>query len=305
MADRVHPMPSPSSSPLPPPPGRRPPDHHHQQPSVADDDPDPAAAAPATETTPLHPSFFHDDHPLALSPPPGTYIIQVPKDQVLRSPPPDRARRYKKLSGRPARRRRLRRACCLACAALLAILLAAAAFVGAVFLIFRPRPPSFSVPSLAVRGLDALASASSPPLSPSLDAAVRADNGRNGKTGVEYRGGGDVAVSYAGERLAAGTWPAFRQAPRNVTVVAVAMRGQGVRLTDAQRTQLAADRAVAAVPLTVEATVPVRLRFGKVLRTWTVDVKARCEVAVDRLDGNAAVVNKGCSVRVKPLWWWW
>jgi hypothetical protein len=292
MADRVHPMPSPSSPPLPPPPGRRRPD---------------AAADAATETTPLHPSFFHD---IPLSPSPaGTYIVQVPKDQVLREPPPDRARRYKKLAGQPARRRRLRRACCLSCAALLAILLAAAAFAGAVCLAFRPRAPSFSVPSaLAIRGLanaTATATGAAAPLSPALDAAVRADNGRNGKVGVEYRAGGAVAVSYAGQRLAAGPWPAFRQAPRNVTVVAAAMRGQGVRLTDARRRQLAADRAAGAVPLTLEARVPVRLRFGKVLRTWTVHVRARCEVAVDRLDGDATAVNRGCRVRVKPLWWWW
>jgi hypothetical protein len=44
-------------------------------------------------------------------------------------------------------------------------------------------------------------------------------------------------------------------------------------LTEAQRTQLAAERDARAVPLTVEARVPVRLRFGKVLRTWTVDVR--------------------------------
>uniref|UniRef100_J3N5Q9 Uncharacterized protein n=1 Tax=Oryza brachyantha TaxID=4533 RepID=J3N5Q9_ORYBR len=69
MADRVHPMPAlPSSSPPP----------------------------EATETTPLHPSFRR-----APPPSPGTYVIQIPKDQVLRVPPPDRARRFKKLSARP------------------------------------------------------------------------------------------------------------------------------------------------------------------------------------------------------------
>jgi hypothetical protein len=124
-------------------------------------------------------------------------------------PPPDRAHRYKKLSDRPARRRRLRRACCLSCAALLAIL---AAFAGTVCLVFWPRTPSFSVPSLAVRGLDSSASTS---LSPALDAAVRADNGRNGKGGVEYCAGGDVAVSYAatpgsGSRRGRG-WPSARR----------------------------------------------------------------------------------------------
>ncbi|TKV98909.1 hypothetical protein SEVIR_8G004700v4 [Setaria viridis] len=292
MADRVHPMPAP--------PSRRP-----DQPSTADAEaPDAGATAAATETTPLqlHPSF----HDRPLSPPPGTYIIQVPKDQVLRVPPPDRARRYKKLAARPARRRLLRRACCCSCAAVLLLLLLAAAFAGAVYLVFRPRAPTFSVASLSIRGLDNLtALSSSSTLSPELDAAVRADNSRNRKVGIDYRGGGSVTVSYAGVQLATGRWPAFRQPPRNVTVFAAAMRGQGVRLTEEQARQLAAEEAAGAVPLAVEARVPVRLRFGKVLRTWTVDVKARCDVAVDRLAGNAAAVNRGCRVRVKPLWWWW
>ena len=247
----------------------------------------------------MHPSFNRP-----LSPPPGTYIIHVPKDQVLRVPPPDRARRYKKLAARPARRRLLRRACCCSCAALLLLLFLAAAFAGAVYLVFRPRAPTFSVASLSIRGLGA-ALPSSAALSPEIDAAVRADNGANRKVGVDYRGGGSVAVSYAGQRLAAGPWPAFRQPPRNATVLAVAMRGQGVRLTEEQARRLAADRAAGAVPLEMEARVPVRLRFGKVLRTWTVDVKARCDVAVDRLEGDAAAVNRGCRVKVRPLWWWW
>ncbi|RLN00097.1 uncharacterized protein C2845_PM06G15080 [Panicum miliaceum] len=274
MADRVHPVPAP--------PSRRP-----DQPP-----------ADATETTPLHPSFNRP-----LSPPRGTYIIQVPKDQVLRVPPPDRARRYKKLAARPARRRLLRRACCCSCAALLLLLLLAAASAGAAYLVFRPRAPTFSVASLSIRGLDGALSSSA--LSPELDAAVRADNGANRKVGVDYRGGGSVTVSYAGQRLAAGPWPAFRQAPRNATVFAAAMRGRGVRLSEEQARRLAAERAAGAVPLAVEARVPVRLRFGKVLRTWTVDVKARCDVAVDRLDGDAAAVSRGCRVRVRPLWWWW
>nr|CAB3459244.1 unnamed protein product [Digitaria exilis] len=291
MADRVHPNPAP--------PSRRP---DHQQPSTGDAD---TTAAAPTETTPLqqeqpYPSF--NQRPL--SPPPGTYIVQIPKDQVLRVPPPDRARRYKKLAARPARRRLLRRACCFSLAAVLLLIFLAAAFVGAVYLIFRPRSPTFSVASLSIHGLDTLSSSSS--LSPELDAAVRADNGRNKRVIIDYRGGGSVTVSYAGERLATGPWPAFRQPARNVTVFAVAMRGQGVRLTEEQTKQLAAEQAAGDVPMVVEAVVPVRLRFGgTVLRTWTVDVKATCDVAVDRLAAKATAVNRGCKVKVKPLWWWW
>lgn len=282
MADRVHPMPMPlpPSSPTPSPP----------------DDQDTATAA--TETTPLHPTFHRPP-----APPPGTYIVRVRKDQVLRVPPPDRARRYRKLAARPARRRSLRRACCATCAAVLLLILLAAAFVGAVYLVFRPRAPSFSVASLSIRGLDALAlSSSSAQLSPELDARVLADNGANKKVGIDYRGGGEVTVSYSGARLASGQWPAFYQAPRNATVLSTALSGKGVTLTEEQRKQLAAG----AVPLTVEARVPVRVRFGKVMRTWTVDVKAGCEVTVDKLTDKAAVAaNRGCRVKVRPLWWWW
>ncbi|KAM0922918.1 hypothetical protein ACQ4PT_005861 [Festuca glaucescens] len=280
MADRVHPMPSPPHPASPPSPGQE-------------------DAAAATETTPLHPAFHGP--PVA---PPGMYIVQIPKDQVLRVPPPDRARRYRTLVGRPARQRRLRRACFGTCGAVLLLIIAAAAFVGAVYLVFRPRAPAFSVSSLSIRGLDASSAQSQ--LSPVLDVAVRADNGANRKVGVDYRGGGEVYVSYSGTRLAAGSWPAFRQAPRNVTAFSTTLSGTGVSFSDEQRKQLAAEQAERAVPLTVEARVPVRLLFGKVLRTWTADVKATCQVTVDRLAGEAAAADRGCRVKVRPfLWWWW
>ncbi|KAM3312157.1 hypothetical protein ACQJBY_032256 [Aegilops geniculata] len=273
MADRVHPAPLlPLSTPPAPP---------------ADNSDAAAENTPLRSTTP------------AAAAPGASYIVHVPKDQVLRVPPPDRARRYRKLAARPARRRMLRRACCGACCVLLLLLVLAAAFVGAVYLVFRPRAPSFSVTSLSVAGLlDA---------SPArLDAAVRADNGANRKVGVDYRGGGEVSVSYSGVLLATGRWPAFYQAPRNVTLISMPLTGRdGLALTDDQRARLAEQAAAGAVPLTVEARVPVRVRLGKVLRTWTVDVWARCEVTVDRIDGETTAANRGCTVKAKPLWWWW
>jgi hypothetical protein len=84
-----------------------------------------------------------------------------------------------------------------------------------------------------------------------------------------------------------------------VTVFSTSLTGgDGVALTDEQRRRLTADQAASAVPLTVEARVPVWLRFGKVLRTWTVDIKAACGVVVDRLDAGTptTVTNRGCRV---------
>uniref|UniRef100_A0ACD5W756 Uncharacterized protein n=1 Tax=Avena sativa TaxID=4498 RepID=A0ACD5W756_AVESA len=282
MADRVHPAPLlPLSTPPAP---------------LPDNSPD-----ASTETAPLR-------RPTTSTPPPAaSYIVHVPKDQVLRVPPPDRERTYRKLAARPARRRLLRRACCCACCAFLLLLVLAAAFVGVVYLVFRPRAPSFSVASLSIDARGLLLGDASLPVR--IDADVRADNDANRKTGVDYRGGGQVAVSYSSVELARGRWPAFYQAPRNVTVVSMPLTGGengGVALlTEEQRGSLAAAAEAGAVPLTVEARVPVRVRLGKVLRTWTVDVWARCDVTVDKLAGQAAAANKGCTVKVKPLLWWW
>jgi hypothetical protein len=47
-------------------------------------------------------------------------------------------------------------------------------------------------------------------------------------------------------------------------------------------------QAMATATLNSETTVPVLLRFGKVLRTFTVHVRTHSDVVVDRLSGDVA-----------------
>uniref|UniRef100_A0A0A9A3H0 Late embryogenesis abundant protein LEA-2 subgroup domain-containing protein n=1 Tax=Arundo donax TaxID=35708 RepID=A0A0A9A3H0_ARUDO len=143
----------------------------------------------------------------------------VPKDQVLCVLPPDRARRYKKLAAHPAWRRLLRRVCYFSCGPVFLLLLLTVAFAAAVYLVFHPRAPSFSIASISIRGLNNLTlSSSSSVLSPQLNVAMRADNGANKKVDIDYRGGGEVTVSYSSEQLGTGQWSAFYQSPINMTV---------------------------------------------------------------------------------------
>ncbi|KAF0894286.1 hypothetical protein E2562_037864 [Oryza meyeriana var. granulata] len=93
-----------------------------------------------------------------------------------------------------------------------------AASCGAVYFVFCPYTPSFSVASLSIHGLDTLT------LSPQVDAVVRTYNNANKKTCINYHGGGEVTVSYSSEQLATGPCPAFHQAPRNITVFSMALR---------------------------------------------------------------------------------
>jgi hypothetical protein len=237
---------------------------------------------------------------------PGEYVVQVPKDKVFRVPPPENARLFEHYTRRAKRRRRCScvRVCTCVLAALLALAVLLAAAAGVMYLVFRPRRPSYTVQALAVSGLAGVGNASAPAaLSPGFDATVRADN-PNGKIGVHYEGGKSrVSVSYDGVLLAEGAWPAFYQGPRNVTVLVAKAKGSGIRFSQSVRGQMAAAERLRSVPFDVDVEVPVRLQLGSV-KTWAVPAWARCTVAVDRLAADAKVVSRSCHVKVRFLSWW-
>ncbi|KAF2300079.1 hypothetical protein GH714_008083 [Hevea brasiliensis] len=105
-------------------------------------------------------------------PPPGTYVIKIPKDQVYRVPPPENAKRYEKLFARslvaallllfllvpwphsyPYYPRRHRCWCLVPC--------------------IPAKAPKYSIDSISIKGFNLSSSA---PLSPEFDVTVRADN---------------------------------------------------------------------------------------------------------------------------------
>lgn len=224
--------------------------------------------------------------------PSGTYVIQVPKDQIYRVPTEETAQRYEEYT-----RRRRRGSCC--CRVLLwlagvtlALVLALGITAGVLYLVLRPKVPSYTVEGVSVRGFNL----SSPQaLSPEFDVAVKAEN-PNGRIGIDYRDGGSVVVSHSGVDLCSGAWPAFYQGSKNATVFRAALRGSGVRLGGAQRGALAAELRRRAVPLEVGLRVPVRVRIGAAT-TLTVTVVASCVVTVDGLKARARVVSTSCSVK--------
>ncbi|XP_073009531.1 NDR1/HIN1-like protein 13 [Typha latifolia] len=277
MADRVHPTSDYS--------GEIPPGNH----SSSSSDP---------SSSPLyHPSDFHGKSDLSSSPSPD-YVIQVPKDQIYRVPPPENAHLIKTYTRRAAGRRRSR-GCCrfLACFALvlLSLAVAIAATAAVLYLVYRPKLPSYSFDSLTVKNLN-LSLPAGAAFSPEIDAAVRAVN-PNSKISIFYREGSSISVFYDGVNLANGVWPAFDQKPKNVTAFVTALTGKGIRLSSAMHTKMLTAEKRREVPLTVDARVPVRVKFGAVT-TWTITVKVKCDVTVDKLTPAAKIVSKTCHVKV-------
>ncbi|KAF9676334.1 hypothetical protein SADUNF_Sadunf09G0127900 [Salix dunnii] len=231
-----------------------------------------------------------------VQPPPGTYVIQIPKDQVYRVPPPENAQRFERLSRRKPSRSRC---CCCLCwflsflAAFLFLLGLAAAIL---YLVFRPESPDYSIERVAISGFNLT---SSGPISPEFNVTVRANNPNN-KIGIYYEKGSSVNVYSDGVKMATGSLPVFYQDKNNVTVVVTSLKGTAIELTSGVRTALANGVSKGAVPFNLALRAPVKLKLGSV-KTWKITVKVDCELTVDKLTASATIGSKSCDYGV-DLW---
>lgn len=230
-------------------------------------------------------------------PPSGTYVIQVPKDQIYRVPPPENAHKYKLYTTRQNRRGRCRRCCCATLGILILLIALLGAAVGVFYLIYHPKAPSFSVERVSVNGVN-ITSVTSETISPVFNVTIRAEN-PNKKIGIYYEQGSSVIVNYDKVKLCEGALLVFYQPPKNTTVFATKLAGGEIVLSSSDRDKLAGEQKNGRVPLKMTVELPVRVRVGS-LKTWKLTAKAQCTVAISALTAKAKVVSKECSVSVKP-----
>ncbi|KAJ6906673.1 hypothetical protein NC652_024212 [Populus alba x Populus x berolinensis] len=279
MADRVYPRddsPPQTTELKPPPPPQEEEDqaHHPQSPRKL--------AGPQSEKP--------------VQPPAGTYVIQIPKDQVYRVPPPENAQRFERLSRRKPRRSHC---CCCLCwflsflAAFLFLVGLAAAIL---YLVFRPESPDYSIERVSISGLNLT---SSGPISPEFDVTVRANNPNN-KIGIYYEKGSSVNVYNDGVKMAAGSLPVFYQDKNNVTVFVTSLKGSAIELTSGVRTALVNGVNKGTVPFNLVLRAPVKFKVGSV-KTWKITVKVDCDLTVDKLTASAKIGSKSCDYGV-DLW---
>lgn len=229
-------------------------------------------------------------------PPPGTYVIQVPKDQIYRYPPPENSRRLKSFN-----RRKSNRGCCCRCfcftlCLLVFLIVALAIAAGVLYLVFRPESPKYTVSDVAIMGLN-LTSRS--PVSPEFDVIVLAENPNN-KIGIYYLKGSSVTVAYSGIELSHGELPVFFQPSNNVTDFHTTLKGSGVLLGNTVRSSLVREQRQRKVTFNLDVKAPVKIKVGAV-KTWEITVKVKCDVTVDALNEKSNVVSKDCNYSVK-LW---
>ncbi|KAL4578591.1 hypothetical protein LXL04_014716 [Taraxacum kok-saghyz] len=234
-------------------------DRVHPAAGVDHSQPPPDAVKPPTS----------DENPLL---PQGTYVIQIPKDQVYRIPPPENSQKIKKLANRKPRRSCCCRCFCWTIATALIVIILLAIATGILYLVFRPEKLKYSIDTISIGGINLTSSA---PISPRITVGIRAENPNN-KLSVYYNGkGSSVNVYYADVNLCTGVLPTLQQPANNVT---------GKRN----------------VPLKLNVKAPVKIKMGAV-KTWEITVTVKCDVAVDRLTMKSKIVSKNCDYKLNLL----
>ncbi|GJQ89305.1 NDR1/HIN1-like protein 13 [Tanacetum coccineum] len=232
----------------------------------------------------------NDDKPLL--PPQGTYVIQIPKDQIFRNPPPENSLKLHKFANRKPRRSSCCRCFCFTISALIIILL----LLTVLYFVFRPEKPTYSIDKLSITGVNLT---SSSPLNLKMNLNITSQN-PNDKISVFYIKGSEVNVYYDDVKLCNGVLPVFEHKPNNVTVIQTVLRGNGVVLARDVHARLVKQDKGRNVPLKLKVKAPVKVKIGAV-KTWEIMVTVKCDVAVNRFTTKSKIVSKSCGYRVK-LW---
>ncbi|KAJ6421303.1 hypothetical protein OIU84_028638 [Salix udensis] len=192
------------------------------------------------------------------------------------------------------------RSCCCKCICwtvglLVLLLVIVGATAGALYLVFIPKIPDYSVDSLSISDLRLNFDMS---LYAKFDVKITANN-PNKKIGIYYEKGGLLSVWYSNTKLCAGSIPKFYQGHRNMTKLDVSLTGQtqyGSTLLRALQEQQQTGR----IPLDLKVDAPVSIKLGR-LKLRKVTILGDCLLVVDSLSTNNLISIKAsnCKFRLK------
>ncbi|XP_051127157.1 NDR1/HIN1-like protein 13 [Andrographis paniculata] len=217
------------------------------------------------------PSKFHTLH----LPSPSsreTYVVQYPRDQIHRVPPPEHARiieEHFRISSDPSRHARRRNVILIAGGVLILGILFAVIMSILRATAYNPEAPEFSVAGIQAKNLDVNATRGRrPPPSPVFTVALRARS-PNPRMHAAYAGGREATLSFNEYRIGRGKMPPEKGADVNFGVTMTGNPPVAIK-------KLLTGAAAKAMVLTAE--VPVEMTSWARNQKW--DLKLSCQFTV-------------------------
>ncbi|KAK9134303.1 hypothetical protein Syun_013633 [Stephania yunnanensis] len=217
----------------------------------------------------------------------GTYLVQLPKDQIYRIPPPENAVIADSLRNHSFKRRKSCRFVLqwiIICVILVGVILTACSVVFSATL--KPKNPTFRIEHFHLKNSS---SSSSHHLGSMVeyDISMRSEN-PNVVWGVDYQDGGSALLSYHKKEIARGKPLAFSQGSKNTVTFRLVLDGS-LRSAEHSLTSNAI--------LKLSLTLPGRLKFV-LLKAWSMNMSISCNLKVNSLAKGAKMLSQACQVVV-------
>lgn len=219
---------------------------------------------------------------------PGTFVVQVPKDQIYRVPPPENARIAELHRNTPQGEKKGSRCWCFVfIIVFLAIVIFIAGLLGGLFsIVLTPKDPRFSIQRFHLE--------SKPHLQYNINLQV---HNPNSKVGILYKEGGDVSLSLRRQKIASGAYPTFYQAHQNSTMLGVTLKGSTVELPKEVEESMTNGKSKVHVTFSLTMHVQTQMKMG-LLHSGTMKYDVTCHVTVDTLAKNTRVLSQQCETKL-------
>ncbi|KAE8693217.1 hypothetical protein F3Y22_tig00110814pilonHSYRG00023 [Hibiscus syriacus] len=243
------------------------------------------AAAPTNMNLPPPPG-----HPLA------TYVVQVPKDQIYRVPPPEndgivnRYREEAKAKGKKGKGN----FCNFFLWFVIVLLLLGVIICGtltSIYFIFSPKPPSFAVTKLHVKQQKQGSS-------PTYDVTLKAKN-PNEKMGVQCKSDKDGAIlDFWIKNLGFGDFPGLKQeagVSSNVNIKIHGLKSKTVPLN--VQKSISDKKTKRQISLKLKLECPLVFNVW-ILKLWKRDLDVNCDFRVSTLAQGTKILYQKCTTKM-------
>ncbi|KAK3425879.1 hypothetical protein EUGRSUZ_F02438 [Eucalyptus grandis] len=226
-----------------------------------------------------------------------TYVVQIPKDQIYRVPPPENAlivKRHRKPTEPKKRSFCCSSCCCWLFLAIIVIVLVVGilAIVSSVFL--KLKNPNFHVDHFVVKDLTKSHDKNTKLV---YDVKLKVEN-PNTYSSFTYKQGGAVSLAFKQKAIAMGKFVAFDQDRKTSKAVDIVLKGSNTALPKEMQKSLRSKKTKNHLTFALHVDAPARRKIG-IIKGSSSRFVASCQFTVDKLGKDARVLSQKCQTERK------
>lgn len=223
--------------------------------------------------------------------PMGTYVVQVPKDQVYRVPPPENALIIERYRTPIAKSKGPSRCCCLRLLLIfILVLIVLGVLLSITSIIIKTKDPVFCIDHFLVKNMSRSSQGN---VGHEFDIRTKAKN-PNAGSGILYKEGGKSSLLFKQKEVAAGKFPTFYQSKKGTTTSQLVLHDSSDGSSKGIEERMKGAKLKPNLAFMLSIKVPARMTVG-LFRKQDVNIVVSCNFEIDTLaEGRTRVHSQQC-----------